>query len=198
MGKIIGIDLGTTNSVVAVMQGGDPVKVLVLDHLVHSYNSLTNPQRLVYGYEFIYAALTEYLARVQPAQPPRTLFIGGGGYTFPRYVEARYPVGKKISGKVTNVVDYGAFVELEEGVEGLVHISEMSWTQRVKHPSKVVAIGDLVEVVVLDVDRGNKRISLGMRQAEPNPWNFIEERYPVGDSSAAESRSESTAPERDS
>jgi spermidine synthase len=73
------------------VQGGDPVKVLVLDHLVHSYNSLTNPQRLVYGYEFIYAALTEYLARAQPAQPPRTLFIGGGGYTFPRYVEARYP-----------------------------------------------------------------------------------------------------------
>jgi small subunit ribosomal protein S1 len=71
-------------------------------------------------------------------------------------------------------------VELEEGVEGLVHISEMSWTQRVKHPSKVVAIGDTVEVVVLDVDRANKRISLGMRQAEPNPWNFIEERYPVG------------------
>jgi len=95
-------------------------------------------------------------------------------------VEQRYPVGAKFRGKVVSMTDYGAFVELEEGVEGLVHISEMSWTQRVKHPSKVVAIGDLVEVVVLDVDRGNKRISLGMRQAEPNPWNFIEERYPVG------------------
>jgi len=95
-------------------------------------------------------------------------------------VEQRYPVGAKFKGKVVSMTDYGAFVELEEGVEGLVHISEMSWTQRVKHPSKVVAIGDLVEVVVLDVDRGNKRISLGMRQAEPNPWNFIEERYPVG------------------
>jgi len=81
------------------VQGGDPVKVLVLDHLVHSYNSLTNPQRLVYGYEFIYAALTEYLARAQPAQPPRTLFIGGGGYTFPRYVEARYP------GSVVDVIE---------------------------------------------------------------------------------------------
>ncbi len=95
-------------------------------------------------------------------------------------VEQRYPVGAKLKGKVVSLTDYGAFVELEEGIEGLVHISEMSWTQRVKHPSKVVAIGDTVDVVVLDVDRGNKRISLGMRQAEPNPWNFIEERYPVG------------------
>jgi small subunit ribosomal protein S1 len=95
-------------------------------------------------------------------------------------VEERYPVGSKLKGKVVSMTDYGAFVELQDGVEGLVHISEMSWTQRVKHPSKVVAIGDQVDVVVLDVDRGNKRISLGMRQAEPNPWNFIEERYPVG------------------
>jgi small subunit ribosomal protein S1 len=95
-------------------------------------------------------------------------------------VEQRYAIGAKFKGKVVSMTDYGAFVELEEGVEGLVHISEMSWTQRVKHPSKVVAIGDMVEVVVLDVDRANKRISLGMRQAEPNPWNFIEERYPVG------------------
>jgi small subunit ribosomal protein S1 len=95
-------------------------------------------------------------------------------------VEQKYPVGSKVKGKVVSLTDYGAFVELEDGVEGLVHISEMSWTQRVKHPSKVVAIGDPVEVVVLDVDRANKRISLGMRQAEPNPWNSIEERYPVG------------------
>ena len=71
-------------------QGGEPVKVLVLDHLVHSYNSLTNPERLVYGYEFVYAALTEYLASLHPDQPLRTLFLGGGGYTFPRYVESRY------------------------------------------------------------------------------------------------------------
>ena len=95
-------------------------------------------------------------------------------------VEQKYPLGNKLKGKVVSLTDYGAFVELEEGIEGLVHISEMSWTQRVKHPSKMVAIGDSVEVVVLDVDRANKRISLGMRQVEPNPWNFIEERYPVG------------------
>ncbi len=92
----------------------------------------------------------------------------------------KYPVGAKVRGKVVSITDYGAFVELEPGVEGLVHISEMSWTQRVKHPSKVVTVGDVVEVVVLDVDKGNKRISLGMRQAEPNPWMGVEEKYPVG------------------
>ena len=95
-------------------------------------------------------------------------------------VAERFAVGSRLKGKVVSLTDYGAFIELGEGVEGLVHISEMSWTQRVKHPSKVVAIGDAVEVVVLDVDPTNKRISLGMRQAEPNPWNSIEERYPVG------------------
>src|SRR5574341_418875 len=95
-------------------------------------------------------------------------------------VEERYPVGSKLKGKVVSLTDYGAFVELEEGIEGLVHISEMSWTQRVKHPSKVVSVGDPVEVVILDVDQVNKRISLGMRQTEPNPWLVVEERYPVG------------------
>jgi small subunit ribosomal protein S1 len=95
-------------------------------------------------------------------------------------VAQRFPVGSRIRGKVVSLTDYGAFVELAEGVEGLVHVSEMSWTQRVKHPSKVVSVGDQVEVVVLDVDTANKRISLGMRQTEPNPWLFVEERYPVG------------------
>lgn len=94
--------------------------------------------------------------------------------------DRKYPIGSKVTGKVVSLTDYGAFVELEPGIEGLVHISEMSWTQRVKHPSKVVSIGDTVEVVVLDMDKANRRISLGMRQAEPNPWASIEERYPVG------------------
>ncbi len=93
---------------------------------------------------------------------------------------SKYPIGAKVKGKVVSITDYGAFVELEPGVEGLVHISEMSWTQRVKHPSKVVTVGDVVEIVVLDVDKVNKRISLGMRQAEPNPWTAVEEKYPVG------------------
>ncbi len=92
----------------------------------------------------------------------------------------RYPIGKRIQGKVVSLTDYGAFVELEPGIEGLIHVSEMSWTKRVKHPSKMVSIGDLAEAVVLDVDEGNRKISLGMKQIEPNPWSVIEERYPVG------------------
>jgi small subunit ribosomal protein S1 len=92
----------------------------------------------------------------------------------------RYQVGRHISGKVVSLTDYGAFVELEPGIEGLVHVSEMSWTKRVKHPSKLVNVGDAVEAVVLDVDEHNRKISLGMKQMEPNPWSVIEDKYPVG------------------
>jgi small subunit ribosomal protein S1 len=92
----------------------------------------------------------------------------------------RYPIGVRIEGKVVSLTDYGAFVELEPGIEGLVHVSEMSWTKRIKHPSKVVAVGDRVEAVVLDVDETNRKISLGMKQLEANPWSVIEEKYPVG------------------
>jgi small subunit ribosomal protein S1 len=95
-------------------------------------------------------------------------------------VTQKFPPGTKLKGKVVSITDYGAFVELEPGTEGLVHISEMSWTQRVKHPSKVVTVGDVVEVVVLDIDQSARRISLGMKQAEPNPWDALEQRYPVG------------------
>jgi len=92
----------------------------------------------------------------------------------------RYPIGKRVSGKVVTLTDYDAFLELEAGIEGLIHVSEMSWTKRVKHPSKVVSQNDVVEAVVLDVDEGNRKISLGMKQIEPNPWDVIEEKYPVG------------------
>jgi small subunit ribosomal protein S1 len=92
----------------------------------------------------------------------------------------KYPVGCRVKGKVVNVTDYGVFVELEEGVEGLVHISELTWSKKMKHPSKIVHIGDTVEVVVLDCDSLKRRISLGMKQTEPNPWTLIEEKYPVG------------------
>jgi small subunit ribosomal protein S1 len=95
-------------------------------------------------------------------------------------VASRYPIGLRIRGKVVSLADYGAFVELEPGIEGLIHISEMSWTKRVKHPSKVVAIGDEVDVLVLDVDAANRKISLGLKQTEPNPWSMLEERYPQG------------------
>lgn len=96
-------------------------------------------------------------------------------------VEERYPIGKKARGKVVSITEYGAFVELEEGIEGLVHISEMSWTQKIKHPSKLVAIGDVIDAIVLSADKENRKISLGMKQIEPNPWNIIEEKYRVGD-----------------
>jgi small subunit ribosomal protein S1 len=92
----------------------------------------------------------------------------------------RYPIEKKVTGKVVNLTDYGAFVEIEEGVEGLIHVSEMSWTKKVKHPSQVVSIGETVEAVVLNLDTGNKRVSLGMKQIKPNPWDLIGEKYPVG------------------
>jgi small subunit ribosomal protein S1 len=92
----------------------------------------------------------------------------------------KYPIGSRLKGKVVNVTDYGVFVELEEGVEGLVHISELTWSKKMKHPSKIVHIGDTVEVMVLDCDPAKRRISLGMKQIEPNPWALIEEKYPVG------------------
>jgi small subunit ribosomal protein S1 len=95
-------------------------------------------------------------------------------------VTERYPVGRRVRGKIVNLTDYGAFVELENGVEGLIHVSEMSWTQKVKHPSKIVSAGEVVEAVVLAVDPDKKRISLGMKQVEPNPWDVIAEKYPEG------------------
>lgn len=95
-------------------------------------------------------------------------------------VVEKYPVGTRVHGRVTSLADYGAFVELERGVEGLVHVSEMSWTQRIKHPSKVMAVGDMVDAQVLAVDPAAKRISLGTRQVGPNPWDTIGQRYPVG------------------
>jgi len=95
-------------------------------------------------------------------------------------VEARYPIGSKHKGEVVNIMSYGAFVKLEEGIEGLVHISEMSWTRRVNHPSELVKTADPVEVVVLEFNHQKQEISLGMKQAETNPWDLVEEHYPVG------------------
>jgi small subunit ribosomal protein S1 len=94
--------------------------------------------------------------------------------------DEKYPIGSRVGGKVVSLTDYGAFIELEQGVEGLVHVSEMSWTKRVKHPSKLVNVGDKVEAVVLDIDPKAKRISLGMKQIEANPWTLLEDKYPIG------------------
>src|SRR5215469_16591724 len=95
-------------------------------------------------------------------------------------VAERYPVNSRVIGRVVNVTDYGAFVEIEPGVEGLIHISEMTWSRRMKHPSKVVKPGDQVEAVILDVHSKDRRISLGLKQLEPNPWTTIDSRYSVG------------------
>jgi small subunit ribosomal protein S1 len=95
-------------------------------------------------------------------------------------VEGKYEVGARVTGKVVSLADYGAFISLEEGVEGLVHVSEMSWTRRLRHPSEILKVGDEVTAVVLGVDSGNRRISLGLKQTEVNPWTVIGEKYPVG------------------
>jgi small subunit ribosomal protein S1 len=94
--------------------------------------------------------------------------------------EEKYPVDTQVKGRVVSLTDYGAFVEIEEGVEGLIHVSEMSWTKKIRHPSKILNVGDEVEAVVLSINPENKRISLGMKQLEANPWDVIAEKYPVG------------------
>jgi len=95
-------------------------------------------------------------------------------------VEQKYPVSSRVKGEVVNIMSYGAFVKLEEGLEGLVHISEMSWTRRVSHPSEMVSVGSEVEVIVLEIDKDKQEISLGMKQAEMNPWTVVKEKYPPG------------------
>ena len=95
-------------------------------------------------------------------------------------VEEKYPIGSKVTGVVVNIMNYGAFVKLEDGIEGLVHISEMSWTRRVNHPSEIVQVSDEVEVVVLDINRDKQEISLGMKQTDVNPWTLVKDKYPPG------------------
>lgn len=95
-------------------------------------------------------------------------------------VDVNFPIGKKLKGKIVSLAEYGAFVELEDGIEGLIHVSEMSWTKRVKHPSQLVKVDDEVDVQVLEVDKTNRRISLGMKQLEANPWLELKETYPPG------------------
>jgi small subunit ribosomal protein S1 len=104
-------------------------------------------------------------------------------------VQEAYPLGKKVSGKVMSITDYGAFVELEPGVEGLIHVSEMSWTKKVKHPSKVLEVGNDVECQVLEVDSRAKRISLGLKQLEPDPWALFTDKYKPGDRVSGKVRS---------
>jgi len=95
-------------------------------------------------------------------------------------VEEKFPVGSRVKGRVVSITDYGAFVELEKGIEGLIHISEMSWTQHIKHPSKLINVNDIVEAVVLSIDKENEKISLGLKQLAPDPWETLDLRYPIG------------------
>ena len=94
--------------------------------------------------------------------------------------DKKYAVNTKVTGKVVSLADYGAFIEITEGIEGLIHVSEMSWTRKIRHPSQMLKIGDVVEAVVLNIDAVNKRISLGLKQVEPNPWAVIGDKYPIG------------------
>jgi small subunit ribosomal protein S1 len=95
-------------------------------------------------------------------------------------IEEKYPVGTKVQGKIVSLADYGAFVEIEKGIEGLIHISEMSWTQHVKHPSQMVSMGQMIEAVILSLDKENKKLSLGIKQLEPDPWSTLLMKYPIG------------------
>jgi small subunit ribosomal protein S1 len=95
-------------------------------------------------------------------------------------IQDKYPVGTKVAGKVVSLADYGAFVEIEKGIEALIHISEMSWTQHIKHPSQVVSMGQMIDAVILSLDKDNKKLSLGIKQLEPDPWLNLMQKYPVG------------------
>ncbi|RMH64536.1 MAG: 30S ribosomal protein S1 [Calditrichaeota bacterium] len=95
-------------------------------------------------------------------------------------VKEKYPIGARVNGKVVSITDYGAFIELEKGIEGLIHISEMSWSQHIKHPSQLLSVGQEIEAVILNIEADDKKISLGLKQLEPDPWDNVEERFPVG------------------
>src|SRR6202021_4083423 len=96
-------------------------------------------------------------------------------------IEHKYVIGSRVKGKIRNMTAYGAFVELEEGIDGMIHVSDLSWTRKINHPSEVLKKGEDVEAVVIDIDKANQRISLGVKQLETNPWKEIDRRYKIGD-----------------
>jgi len=151
-----------------------------IDGLLHvtdiSYGRVTHPSELLRVGEEV----TVKVLKFDRAKERVSLGIKQLGPDPWETVAERYPVNTKVIGRVVNVTDYGAFVELEAGVEGLIHISEMTWSRRMKHPSKVVKPGDQVEAVILEVHPRDRRISLGLKQLEPNPWTTIDTRYSVG------------------
>ena len=151
-----------------------------IDGLLHitdmSWGRLTHPRDLVNVGDQIQVKVLKF------DKDKQRVSLGFKQLTPDPWLDAshRYPVGAHVSGRVISVTDYGAFVELEQGIEGLVHVSEMTWSKRMKHPSKLVNVGDQVECVVLNVNPQERRISLGMRQLAPNPWDALYDKYPVG------------------
>jgi small subunit ribosomal protein S1 len=151
-----------------------------IDGLLHitdmSWGRVSNPHEVVH----IDQPLEVYIIKVEREKEKIALGLKQKSASPWADVEAKYPVGSRHSGEVVNVMSYGAFVKLEPGIEGLVHISEMSWTKRINHPSEIVSIGDQIEVQVLNINKEKQEISLGMKQVQPNPWDKVAERYPPG------------------
>jgi len=151
-----------------------------LDGLLHitdmSWGRLTHPKDLVHVGDHIQVKVLKF-----DKEKPR-VSLGFKQLTPDPWLDAeqRYPVGAHVNGRVISVTDYGAFVELEQGIEGLVHVSEMTWSKRMKHPSKLVNVGDTVECIIISVHPTERRISLGMRQLQSNPWDSLHDKYPVG------------------
>jgi small subunit ribosomal protein S1 len=151
-----------------------------IDGLLHitdmSWGRVANPHEMVH----IDQELEVYIISVDKEKEKIALGLKQKTSSPWQGVEEKYPIGSRHTGEVVNVMSYGAFVKLEAGIEGLVHISEMSWTKRINHPSEVVSIGDQIEVQVLNINRDKQEISLGMKQVQPNPWDKVAERYPPG------------------
>ncbi|HTD21835.1 MAG TPA: 30S ribosomal protein S1 [Terriglobales bacterium] len=151
-----------------------------IDGLLHitdmSWGRLTHPRDLVHVGDEIHVKVLKF------DKDKQRVSLGFKQLTPDPWLDAaeRYPVGAHVKGRVISVTDYGAFVELEQGIEGLIHVSEMSWSKRMKHPSKIVKVNDQVETVVLNVNPAERRISLGLKQLETNPWDTLHEKYPTG------------------
>jgi small subunit ribosomal protein S1 len=170
----------TTGVVKNLTEYGAFVDLGGIDGLLHitdmSWGRLTHPRDLVNVGDQIQVKVLKY------DKDKQRVSLGFKQLTPDPWLDAehRYPVGAHVNGRVISVTDYGAFVELEQGIEGLVHVSEMTWSKRMKHPSKLVNVGDQVECVVLSVNPTERRISLGMRQLAANPWDTLHDKYPVG------------------
>ncbi len=169
-----------TGSVKNLTDYGAFVDLGGIDGLLHitdmSWGRLTHPRDLVQVGDHIQVKVLKFDKEKQRVS------LGFKQLTPDPWLDAaeRYPVGAHVKGRVISVTDYGAFIELEQGIEGLVHVSEMTWSKRMKHPSKIVSVGDAVEAVVLNVNPQERRISLGLKQLETNPWESLHEKYPVG------------------